>query len=80
MTATVTAWFLIIISSTTFTYSPAFPSEKACKDFADHFNNPMAVKMACLKADILVPVAPTAVAPVTKDTAAAVVQKLNNSK
>ena len=75
---TITAWFLIIISSTSFTYSPAFPTEKACKDFADHFNNPMAVKMACLKAEVLAPVVPTAVVPVTKD--AAVVQKLNNSK
>ena len=76
---TITAWFLIIISSTSFTYSPAFPTEKACKDFADHFNNPMAVKMACLKADVLAPVTPTAVIPVAKD-APAVVQKLNNSK
>ena len=75
---TITAWFLIIISSTSFTYSPAFPTEKACKDFADHFNNPMAVKMACLKAEVLAPVAPNAVVPATKDTA--VVQKLNNSK
>ena len=71
----ITAWFLVIISSTSFTYSPAFPTEKACKDFADHFNNPMAVKMACLKAEVLVPasnqsvssgVTPTQVQPKTK--------------
>ena len=35
-------------------------------------------KMACLKADVLVPVAPTAVVTATKDVAG--VQKLNNSK
>ena len=76
----VTAWFLVIISSTSFTYSPAFPTEKACKDFADHFNNPMAVRMACLKAEVLAPVVPTAVVvPAAKD-APVVVQKLSNSK
>lgn len=57
------AWFLIIISATSFTYSPPFVSEKACLDFANNFNNPMAVKMACLKAEVAYPVIvpPTAI-------------------
>jgi len=36
-------------------YSPAFPTEQACKEFASNFNNTAATKMACLSAEILVP-------------------------
>lgn len=49
------AWFLIALSGTTLVYSPAFPTEQACKEFASNFNNTAATKMACLSAEILVP-------------------------